>query len=777
MKRLIAIILVAALLVTILTGCRKNEYDNEIDSPSPSEDITEMIEIIQFPELSETIPNINNLVLSGDKIYFTSFSADENNPHFLKSSIYTINTDGTYLTLLPNYKETHEVPDSAQSGTMTIQHLCVDGAGNIWVSEAAHFYSFDLPEGVELNSVAENDLFLYTQFLGMQTSVRKLDSNAAEILAIDTSKLEDETGSYGAYLINVDSEDNLYMALNSDIHIFNSVGSSLFNIFTSGSIGHLNQMKDGSVAAAVFYGSEGSLRTIDAGNRTWGTEIPLPERAYLLFPGNEEFIMCYADGMNLYGITDTQGNMELILSFTDYGFIPNNITSLILLPDEQVMLTNQSWDNSNNIIIDLHVFKIIPQNVLAEKTVLNLITIGYDDVLRELVMNYNNESTTHRVEVKDYFGYYDFYTGYGALYERIALDIITGDVPDIIDVSRMPYLHWAAAGLFADLIPFIDADPELNRDDLMDIIYRTTDSNGRLYQIFPDFGVQTIVGLSSVLGVDMGWTWDEFKAVIEAHPNADAPIGYINNDSSRNDIFTLGEWINANMGNFVDWENGRSFFDRGDFAELLEFLMKFDKDWGGNLPPRQELKATGRQIMSMKWFGSFGSFGEYNELRDNFGGDIVFKGFPSVSGIGNIGYTNSMMLAITENNTEKQAAWEFIRMILTENWQREQVNRYFIKHSFPTNKNVFEEEAAIAMLDPVDELSILMEWPALTNEEIDKIRIMIDSITLVSGILPATLDNIIKESASDFFNGMKTAEETAEIIQNRASIFISEQRR
>jgi len=48
---------------------------------------------------------------------------------------------------------------------------------------------------------------------------------------------------------------------------------------------------------------------------------------------------------------------------------------------------------------------------------------------------------------------------------------------------------------------------------------------------------------------------------------------------------------------------------------------------------------------------------------------------------------------------------------------------------------------------------------------------------VLNGVLEAeTLLNIISENAIDFFNGRTTAQDTARIIQRRASTFMAEQR-
>jgi ABC-type glycerol-3-phosphate transport system substrate-binding protein len=41
------------------------------------------------------------------------------------------------------------------------------------------------------------------------------------------------------------------------------------------------------------------------------------------------------------------------------------------------------------------------------------------------------------------------------------LDIIAGNLPDLIELSDIPFANFANKGLFEDLNPFIDADQEI----------------------------------------------------------------------------------------------------------------------------------------------------------------------------------------------------------------------------------------------------------------------------------------------------------------------------
>ena len=63
----------------------------------------------------------------------------------------------------------------------------------------------------------------------------------------------------------------------------------------------------------------------------------------------------------------------------------------------------------------------------------------------------------------------------------------------------------------------------------------------------------------------------------------------------------------------------------------------------------------------------------------------------------------------------------------------------------------------------------------LTQEERDYIVDFIKNISTITNSYSLDIIQIIEEESQAFFNGEKTAEETAKMIQNRASIFVSEQ--
>jgi len=358
---------------------------------------------------------------------------------------------------------------------------------------------------------------------------------------------------------------------------------------------------------------------------------------------------------------------------------------------------------------------------------------------------------------------------------KLATELIAGNVPDILALSNLPFRQYAERGLFADLNEFFDDDPDIDKADYLENVMHAAQTDGALYRVFPAFVISSLIGNPEVLGSSPGWTLNEFKAVLNANPKADIPLG-----EWMTKIRFLNLTFSHNIEQFVDWDSGTVHFDSEEFIELLKLSDLFPLESDNNRPfptvmSAEEAIVTGRQIIA---WGQLVRFMDYMIDRTYFGGKITFKGFPGDKRKGGM-LSISGDVAITAQSKHKQGAWEFVRLLLSEDFVRDNVNENYI--GLPVHTVIFEEQIAYAMDsridrqlgDPITGQSLVI--PDLSAEEAGQIRALIDSI---DGILDRDemLLNIISESASDFFRGQTTASAAARVIQSRASIYMSEQR-
>lgn len=414
------------------------------------------------------------------------------------------------------------------------------------------------------------------------------------------------------------------------------------------------------------------------------------------------------------------------------------------------------------------------------KTILTLTTFNKSFIVDNAVTQFNDTNPDYYIQVTDYS---EFNTGddqYAGLL-RLSTELISGKYPDILDLTNIPYYkEYAANGLLADIYPYIDSDPEFTRSEFIEGPYQAAEIDGKLYQLFPYFYVNTIVGNPHIVGAETDWNLAEFQKTLEEHPEADLPLG----DWLTKTNF-LQTAVSFSMDRYIDWNSGTVSFNTPEFAQLLELSTSLpdDPNWsliyiGDDVIPIQgapadELIATGRQIMSVETLGGF-HFYQYHKAM--YGGEVVFKGFPNDSGSGN-SFMIETSFAIIEQSSNKDGAWAFLRTVLDKDWQLNANTPGTLPtiHGFPTNRAAFEEKVAMELeVDYSDGMNgISVE--NLTQADVDKVVNLISSASGTSGwFIDRVLWDIISKGIAEYYKGNVSAEDAADVIHNSVAIYVTE---
>ena len=808
------------MLTALIAGCNSGGSDGEDDNPFGG---SEFIYVPEYISLPEDLTDISNLVIAGERLVFSSSSYDAELGTQI-TNLYSMGLDGSELSQMENYvpeQKPEDAPDNTVSNVF-VAGIFPDGEGNIWVNERCSFFYYDIPEGVSDEELEMFGPYPYYQPLREYTVMRQLDFTGAEQKRIDLSILAEDMEYYYINATSIDGDGNLYVGIDRTIYVVKDNGEIVFQIDTDNWINQLIALPDGSVAH-FEWGAEGQvLKKIDIGSKRWGEEISLPNNAYNLFSGGGDYDMIFSDSSNLYGFDLETGEQSAILNWINSDISSDNMGAIAMLPDESILYTNMIYDYSNEgfrMRYEIGLLSKVPADSVPPRTVLTLACYGVDYTLRNTIVNFNKTNTKYRIYINDYseFNTTDDYT---AGRTKLSTEIISGNVPDMILTTGLPFNQYIARGLIEDLYPYIDADPELNRDALMESALRACEVDGGLYQLFQTFFIYTIWGNAAVLGGDGGWNMEEFTAVIDSNPQAPYPLGYY---IAKNDF--LLQTVVINLNQYIDWTKGEAYFDSEDFVKLLEFANtlpeRIEYDWE-NYVSEESLILSGEQIMRMGIV-----YDLQNPLMEmiRFEGDLVYKGFPSENRAGNNIYIQGSM-AMTTACKDKDGAWEFMREILGENSSSgsfmtmgfpinkagfnkmldDMMNQEYITdedgnevpvpkygffpqsggyrtysaESFGMSYSVYSSAVAVASVAPryggsMGEEEEEIYIYAMTQEQADQIMKLFDSVSGVMGGYDESLYSIITEGAENYFNGRGTAEEAARVIQSRASIYISEQ--
>lgn len=376
-------------------------------------------------------------------------------------------------------------------------------------------------------------------------------------------------------------------------------------------------------------------------------------------------------------------------------------------------------------------------------------------------------------------GFYLQYVVMDAAVSQFNNDIISGNCPDIINITNLEFERYAGKGVFEDLYPYMEKDGIQQSEYLENVLgaYEIKDS---LYAIIPQFYVSSAAIKSSRVGDATGWTLDEMLNLAE---NSD--VGKVFCYGTRSSVFYY--CVYNNIDEFINWETGECFFDSEEFIRVLEFAAQFPEE----ADYKEEMEGISEQIRNDNLLvleTQVSSVQEYQMMTGLFGEKITFIGYPNSERKGNLIQPANDSIAISAQSNRKDAAWEFVKIFLSEEYQ----NNLVKKHNtwgFPIKKSALDKQFENDMTPDYYDINgkqienpkttwgyddFQMDIYAATSTEVDAVRNILTSAEKIAGRVNEELIHIITEETQAFFQGQKSVGDTVRVIQNRIQIYVNE---
>lgn len=387
-----------------------------------------------------------------------------------------------------------------------------------------------------------------------------------------------------------------------------------------------------------------------------------------------------------------------------------------------------------------------------ERVVLTYATLYLDTEMETWIAEWNKANADFYINVKEY-GQGDYETGL----VQLNTDIVSGHIPDIIDFSDIDMAPYISKEIITDLYPFVDSDPQVNREDFVPGILRLYEKDGKLYSIALGYSLETLMGKKDIVGDPAQWNIDKMKQMIEEMP---AQSYFIDNLGS---IGLLRIVLMMGMDEYIDWETGQCFFNEDRFMRLLELANSMEA-----IPVAEDIEeclANGKLMLNRVYISGVS---EYKEAVDMFRGEeVVCVGYPSAQG-GKTLIQPYLPIGISNMCENKDVAWKFVRSLISEEFQNNH-----IRFNFPVLENSLEKEFEQALHPPVNSWSMENTEKLPSQEEINGLY---EIINLSGGkfVFDTNIWDIIEEEAEFYFGGKKTVREVVEVIQNRVQNYIDE---
>ncbi|MBR6069028.1 MAG: extracellular solute-binding protein [Ruminococcus sp.] len=646
-------------------------------------------------------------------------------------------------------------------------------------AETSYFlYTFD-STGKELNHAeinmdrfmdgAEDDMV--TPYLG---SLTPIDSEHALI------QIGGEKESY--YILNADGTFGNEVNFPDDVWLYAFCATT-----------------DGNIAFSTWADDHACIGTINTDTLKVNTkDIVLKdmdnESLTTLVTGDGDYDFYASTYSGLYGIK-ADGSCDELTSWVDSDLSGDNVRSMMSLGNNEFII--YVYDYSDQSASGFYRISERDASELADKTLITLAVIYSDTGIMNEVNSFNRSSDEYRIKVTDYSKYYDWdessETYLNTPAKQFKLDIIAGNSPDMIYFDSSSAIKGLSnKGTFVDLYDYLGKDGSVSKDEIVPSLLSACEENGKLYSISPTFSLST-AAVKAKYSDKENWTVDD---LIEAYNKLPEGAKLTMWDNSKSGAFSL---LTQNM-NFVDFNKGTCNYDTDEFVKILEFCNQFpdeeeepdwehmtDDEYQKYYDDQQNAVRKDKALLSTIDFYDLRSY--MQEKTVTFGEDITLVGYPSTDGCGMMVNQSGGAFSILSDSPNKDECWKFISKFFTEDYQSQTGNKYI--WGIPALKSVLDQKLEECKEDPYwtdengekqyydNETTIgdkTIKIPNLSDADVEFIRdIICNAKTHGMQVWDEDVNNIVNEEIQAYFSGEKTAKQTAEIIQNRVSILVSEQ--
>ncbi len=739
-------------------------------------------------EMPQQFDYVNSLGAYGDDIYVIGVKSESSGEgddytYSSKTILSIMDASGTEKssTILAE-------DDGSGNGSKNVQKMCVADDGSIALLVNSYTWNDETDESINTYSIDKYDQ----------------NGNLVNSADITNSVTSDDGYVYYDTMV-IGSDGNYYLSGSNNIYVLDESGKLVFTIGgensgdNSGSyVNAICRIADGRMAAVVnsysytddTYTSTNTVKIIDAAAKGFSDEYTVNSNFYSFYNGGGDYDLYVSTDNALKGIKLATGETETVIDWLKSGFDTTTMDSATILSDGRILCTTYkyntegggySWNSSDMLITILT--KVDPSTI-ADKQLITVSALYLDYRIKQKIVEFNKTNDKYQIEVTIYSDYDDGTGSSDAGITKFNNDLISGNIPDIILLNYATSIDsYISKGMLADLYTFMDKDEEINREDYLQNVFDASSVNGKLYSLIPSFTIQTVVGKSSIVGTKEGWTMADFKAVADANPDA-----MMLSDMTKSNFLTNA--VSYSMQSYVDRETGECHFNTDSFKSLLEYANTFPEeiDWQSVYDSnpnywddQQKWYREDKCILEQVYLYDFKRIKSLEQ--GDFGEAITFVGFPCDNGNGSA-ISADGEIAITAKAKNPDGAWEFVKYFLSDEYQNS------VSGSFPIKLSAYDKLMETAKQKPyyTDDSGKKVEYDDYyylgdqqikidvnTDEDNERMMNFIKSVNSCINY-DQELMNIITEEAGAYFSGQKTVDEVVDIIQNRANIYINENR-
>jgi ABC-type glycerol-3-phosphate transport system substrate-binding protein len=413
--------------------------------------------------------------------------------------------------------------------------------------------------------------------------------------------------------------------------------------------------------------------------------------------------------------------------------------------------------------------------VNGDRSIITLRAATISGWLKNQTAKFNKSNGTYWVTLEEFStSTFDQLADYA---KQTNVELATGKGPDILCGNLIePYAYGLLnKGLLLDMSAFAEASG-IRREDYLPSAFGSWQNEKQNEEHFKIYGINVSIYprghmiCRDILTADVNGTPDIYT-LMNALSNLEGEATYYEG-TGANGLLKMFLEGSEDLWGMIDWETGSCDFSSPLFAQILENAGRFDAKGIQNYK-----RLLARPL-------HFGNIYQYDSLEELENEKMVMAGILFDDGcFGAVDYSNT--LAINNNSSLQEGAWEYICYLLAEEAQSEMAN------GVPVNKAGFElwmrqqlaevsgnnsKSVGVRYMEEGETVSYQKTYTRadITDDRIAEYLAALENARVLPFRTQPILD-IIYEEAGAYLNGAKSIEDVSKIIQNRVQLYLDEQ--
>lgn len=342
-------------------------------------------------------------------------------------------------------------------------------------------------------------------------------------------------------------------------------------------------------------------------------------------------------------------------------------------------------------------------------------------------------------------------------------EILSGKGPDIFEISGLPIEDYENKNLLLNMGELMEQDATLDQNDLQMNVLNALKSQDGLYAMPIGFNLRAFVGDGAIVRDanidDRNWNWKQFEDLSREWGEKGTDRRYAM--AGEGPDYILSEMIVDKYKEFVDPAAKKAMFDSPSFVDTMQGVKQmYDRK-----VMTSEMADEGKQMF---YSVVLRSPADFIDSLYRYSSDPMLLRKPEQSGGTRI--VPATEFAIQARSPAREEAWKLVTFLLSEDGQalQDREGLSLLKSVNEKRLSEIQKQVNDGTYKTSDGKS-----PKVPDEAFAAFKAFINSADNYADV-DGKVVSIVGEESLAFFNGQKTAEEAAKLIQNRVTTLLNE---